>query len=335
MKPSISLRTARVAMTLAITCLVCTGSPVVAGEATRTVNERVPAEPKGSVEVTNISGKVTLAAWDRAEVAVSGTIGSKVEKVEVSGSGGRTTVRVVLPSAMFSSGNQQWANLTIYVPRESSATVSVVSADLVVSGVRGFESLRSVSGNIIGEVGGETKVKSVSGDIELEAPGNQALDAQTVSGNIRLHSATDQLRASSVSGDAKLTLGTFSRAHLETVSGDLKLVGALANGGGIEGQTISGDLRIDLAGAPSGSYDLRTLSGDISNCFGPKPVRPQYGPGARATFREGEGSARVELETQSGSIHLCNQAVLPAAPQPTTLLPQAPETRVRQMAIVW
>lgn len=335
MKMPQASRHMKFALTVAVAGLLYAATPVAAGEASRNVNERVPADLKGSVEVTNVAGKVTLAAWDRAEVAVSGTIGSKVEKVEVTSSGSRTVVHVVLPSAMFSSGNQQWANLTVYVPRDSSATVSVVSADLIVSGVRGFESLHSVSGNIIGEVGGETKVKSVSGDIELEAPGSQALDAQTVSGNIRLHSATDQLRAASVSGDAKLTLGTFSRAHLETVSGDVKLVGALAAGGGIEGQTISGDLRIELAGAPGGSYDLRTLSGDITNCFGPKAVRPQYGPGARATFREGEGSARVELETQSGSIHLCNQAVLPAAPKPVSGLGRAPETRVRQFAIVW
>ncbi len=335
MKTANALRAPCLVTALAAGCLLSAGTPVIAGEAARTVSERVPADPNGTVEVSNISGKVTLAAWDRSEVSVTGTIGARVEKVEVTSSGSRTVVHVVLPSAMLSSGNEQWANLAIYMPRHSAATVSVVSADLIVSGVQGFENLHSVSGNVIGEVGGEAKVKSVSGDIELEAPATQALDAQTVSGNIRLHSATQELRVASVSGDAKLTLGMFSRAHLETVSGNVRLVGMLAAGGGIDGQTISGDLHIDIAGAPGGSYDLRTLSGDITNCFGPKAVHPQYGPGARATFRTGEGSARVELQTQSGTIRLCDQAQVPAAPKPVSSLPRSPETHVRQFTIVW
>ena len=308
--------------------------PVLAGDATRSVSERVAADPKGTVEVENVAGKITLAAWDRAEVAVSGTIGSGVKKVEVTRDGVRTSVRVILPSSMFSVGGEHSATLTIYVPRESAASVSLVSADLVVSGITGFENLRSVSGNIIGEVGGEAKVKSVSGDIELEAPGKQPLNVQSVSGDIRLHSLAEQVQVASVSGNETILLGAFTRAKFETVSGDVKLVGALAAGGGIEGQSISGDLKVDLAGAPGGDYDVRTLSGDISNCFGPRAVRPQYGPGARANFREGEGTARVSLETKSGNVHLCNQAVLPPVPREVSDCAQAPEARERRYSLV-
>ena len=310
-------------------------SPVLADGAQRPVNERVAADPKGNVEVINTAGKVTLAAWDRAEVAVSGTIGARVEKVEVTSDGKRVVVRVIYPHHLFSSGNEAEATLTVYVPRESTATVSLVSADLVVSGVRGFEQLRSVSGNIIGEVGGEANVASVSGDVELEAPASGAIAVKTVSGSIQLHSSAGEVSVESVSGDATALLGNFSRAKLETISGSIKLVGALTAGGGIQAQTISGDVRIDLAGAPAGSYDLRTLSGDISNCFGAKAVRPQYGPGARATFREGDGTAHVDVETKSGDVHLCNKAELPPAPRPVSGASQAPDSTQRVYSFVW
>ncbi len=335
MYPSTTAIPARIALALAAAAALYAATPVLADAALRAVNERVPADPKGTVEIENVAGKVTLAAWDRAEVAVSGTIGPRVEKVEVTSSPGRTVVHVRLPSALYSSGRDGSATLTVYVPRESAASVSLVSADLVVSGVRGFESLHTVSGNVIGEVGGEANVKSVSGDIDLEAPSTLAFEAQTVSGNIKLHGASEQLRVTSVSGDAKLSLGTFSRAHLESVSGDVSLLGVLGAGGELVAQTISGDLRIDFAGAVPGGYDVRTLSGEIRNCFGPKAVRPQYGPGARATFREGEGSARIDLETKSGDVYLCNQGVLKPAPVAVSRASQAPEPRGRQYAFVW
>lgn len=309
---------------LAGAAVLMAGAPVLAGDTARSVNERVAAEPNGTVEIVDVAGKITLAAWDRPEVAVTGTIGPQIERVSVTRDGARVTVRVQAPRTMV-WGRDAGVTLTVYAPRASAANVQLVSADLTVAGLTGFEELRTVSGNVVGEVGGAAKVHTVSGDVDLEAPDRGRFEAQTVSGNVRLHSAGDQVEIATVSGDVTLQLGTFSHARIDSVSGDLRLTGAVASGGDLSAQAISGNLKIDLAESAAGSYDVKTMSGDITNCFGPKATRPAYGPGARAMFREGDGSARIALETKSGDVHLCNRATLAPAPKPVSATSQAPE----------
>jgi hypothetical protein len=64
-------------------------------------------------------------------------------------------------------------------------------------------------------------------------------------------------------------------------------------------------LHIDFTSTPSAQFDVQSFSGRIDNCFGPKPAETRYGPGTRLEFKNGEGSARVRLETKSGNVELC------------------------------
>jgi hypothetical protein len=50
---------------------------------------------------------------------------------------------------------------------------------------------------------------------------------------------------------------------------------------------------------------VQSFSGDIKNCFGPKPVESHYGPGSRLQFSNGDGRARVQINTKSGNVQLC------------------------------
>lgn len=158
--------------------------------------------------------------------------------------------------------------------------------------------------------------------MDVEAPGTQPIELQTVSGNVHVNTLALQVAVESVSGDERVLSTGASHLRLHTVSGEIQLVAAVASGGSIEAETISGDVKIDLAGPLAGSYDLRTLSGDISNCFGPKAVRPQYGPGARASFRDGDGTGHVSVESKSGDVHLCNQAAAPPGPHVVNARPE-------------
>ena len=118
---------------LLATLLCATALPALA--ATRTVDEHQSADPVGTVEIVNVSGAVEVSGWDQAVVAVSGTIGEKVERVEVTGSGARVNVRVVLPKGNFHHTEGD-ARLKVQVPRTSALEVSLVSADLRVGGRR-------------------------------------------------------------------------------------------------------------------------------------------------------------------------------------------------------
>ena len=115
----------------------------VAAPATRAVNERRPADPRGTVEIVNTAGRVSVAGWERPEVEVTGTLAERVERLEFTRSGTRTLVRVVLRKGASMSGSGD-AVLDIKVPSGSTLDASTVSADLRVRGVAGEQQLATV-----------------------------------------------------------------------------------------------------------------------------------------------------------------------------------------------
>lgn len=254
------------------------GLPSLAHGASRSVDQKLAADPQGRVEIGNVAGRVEVQGWDRAEIAVSGTLGEDVERLEFTSTDGRAEVRVILPrNRNVDDGD---ADLVIRVPARSTVTTSVVSADLVSRGVVGRQQIQSVSGNVEADVATDSRVNSVSGDVRLDAKGPGRLEVRTVSGNIVVNgNPTGEIQANTVSGDARLTLGNLSRGRFGSVSGDVTVSATLAADGRFEAQSVSGDVDVRLAGRPAGEFDVETLSGSIENCFGPKPVEPKYGPG--------------------------------------------------------
>jgi hypothetical protein len=273
--------------------------------AATSVDEHRAASPQGEVEIDNVAGLIDVQGWDKPEVAVTGTIGKDVERVDVTGDSNRTSVRVVLPKGTHWNMNDGEAHLVIHVPTNSSVYASLVSSDLKVSAVRGALELRTVSGNISGEGGGDLRANDVSGDIHFTAMAAKRIEVKAISGTIVLTGGNADIEASTVSGDVRLTLGTVSRARFKSISGGLSAALGAAADAQIDGQSVSGDIKLDFAGEPAADFDVQTLSGDIDNCFGPKPVEPRHGPGKRLTFKTGDTSARVHLTSNSGDVRLC------------------------------
>jgi DUF4097 and DUF4098 domain-containing protein YvlB len=171
--------------------------------------------------------------------------------------------------------------------------------------VRGSLELRTVSGNISGEGGGDVRANSVSGSIRLKALAAKVIEVKAISGDIELTGGNTDIEATTVSGDARLTLGTVSRVRFRSVSGEFSASLTAAADAQIEAESVSGAIRLDFASAPAADFEIHTLSGEIDNCFGPKPTRPQYGPGERLSFKTGDGGARIRISSQSGEVRLC------------------------------
>ncbi len=282
--------------------------------ATKPVDEHRPAEAAGEVEIQNVAGRVDVVGWDKPEVAVTGQIGSGVERVEVTSAGSRTTVHVVghewhgLSLGLSGPGAGE-ADLVVHVPARSSVTAAVVSADLSVTGVAGDQRVHSVSGDITTTAQHEVHVRTVSGDVRVTAgPESRVIEVATVSGDLAVSGGAGELSVETVSGDGTLALGMLTRAHLKTVSGDMSLSADLAADGRLEAESISGDFRVSFAGAiPPAVYDIETFSGDVSTCFGRKAAHEGFGPGSRLSFQEGAASARVRIVTKSGDVTLCGK----------------------------
>ena len=265
----------------------------------------VPAEARGIVDISNVSGRVEVSGWDRPEVDVRAELGAGVERVDVTSDHGRTVVKVVLPHP----GHGGDADLRVKVPKESEVSVSAVSADVVTSGLLGMQRINTVSGDITAELAGsDLELKSVSGDVKLKGHGQPArLHVASVSGDVRLEHGAGDLEAGTVSGTLVVSLDSAHSVRLRSTSGDLHFEGQLARGGDLDATTVSGDLSVRASSDAGYSYEVSTFSGDISNCFGAEATERHHGTGHRLEGTRGDGSGRIHLKAMSGDIQLCDR----------------------------
>jgi len=277
----------------------------------RPIDDHRVADPAGSVEIINVSGNIEVEGWDKPELAVTGTLGANVDRVDITVRGQRTTVRVVTHE--WHGIHLGWSNeptavrLKIRMPRTASLVAQLVSSDFSTKGLTAAEDVQTVSGDVDLVATSEVRVHSVSGDVHVQAsPQVVLLDLGTVSGDLRLDGGAGDLSVNSVSGSARFSGGRFARVRLKTVSGDMSGTLALAADGRVEAESVSGDLAIKFAGGlPPAEFDLQSLSGEVRSCRGHTAERSSFGPGSRLNFREGAGTARVRAETQSGDLSIC------------------------------
>jgi DUF4097 and DUF4098 domain-containing protein YvlB len=271
------------------------------------IDKRAAADPAGSVEVSNVSGTVTVTGWNRSEVAVTGQLGKGTERLEFSTADKVTRIKVVLPDHSF---HVEDTDLVIQVPAASSLSVNTVSADIKVQGVTGAQRLQSVSADIHTEAGSEdVECRTVSGNVKVDGSGKKGmLTVTTVSGDATALRTAGEVNANTVSGNLVLGLGETTRSRVRSTSGDLIMAMRLAADGKVDAETISGDVRMNLVGAVDTEFDVSSFSGDISNCFGPKPVSTsEYAPGVELRFREGQGTGRIRIKTLSGGVNICRK----------------------------
>lgn len=287
--------------------IVLLASGVAAAETDKSFERTVAAQPKGVVDISNVSGSIDVTGWDRQEVAVRGELGEDVERVDVTSEGGHTVIKVVLPHH---GGRHADAHLHVQIPKGSELDVSAVSADVTASGLQGVQHLTTVSGDLSSELAGaDVEAKSVSGDIKLKGHGEPArLRVTSVSGDVHLEHGAGDLETSSVSGSLVISLDTAHSVRVRTTSGDLRFEGHLARDATFEASSVSGDMNIRAPAAGGFVYEITTFSGDISNCFGVKAQREsEYAPGSKLSGSRTDGAGHVRVKTMSGDISLCDR----------------------------
>jgi hypothetical protein len=279
-----------------------------------TFHEQVAADPRGEVDVSNVSGSIIISGWDRPEVSVTADLSSDSQRVKVITGRGHTRVCVSYGDSNGCnspgwSGDGGSVRLEIQVPRQSQLDVSAVSADITSRSVSGTQRLQTVSGDINAELGsGNDEVNSVSGTVTLNGSGQDGtLHAASVSGDLRVTNVAGELEARTVNGTLIAQLSPARLVRLNTTSGDIELSARLASGGTIETETVSGDQKLSVAAAAGYSYEAKSFSGDITNCFGQRSERSEYGPGDRLEGTRGGGAGQVRIQSMSGDVALCDR----------------------------
>ena len=281
------------------------GAAALAGQS---IDQTIPAEPRGTVEINNRSGTVHVVGWEKSEVQISGDLGSSAERLDVQHEGSTISIRVVMRTGgvHFSSST----DLNVKVPAANSVRISGVSADIEVRGVSGDQKLQSVSGDVQSEAAGaDVELKTISGNVKARGKNaNVRTTVSTVSGNAEVIDLGGELDLDTVSGDVEIDMGSVSRARLRAISGDVVMTGHLGRDTHVDASSVSGDLRMRWLGAENANVEVESFSGDISACFGNTEVlKPKFGPGSTWRYSPQGAAADIRVKTMSGDVTICNR----------------------------
>lgn len=263
--------------------------------------QTVAADPKGTVDISNVNGKIEVEGWDQNQVSISAYLNND-QKVEVSSDHGRTSIAVRPPGD---------TDLKVRVPRGSEVDITAVSASVTSTGVQGSQRLKTVSGPIHADIGqADIEAKTVSGEVVLRGQGGKPahLYLSSISGSIRLEHGAGDLEANTTSGTLNVQLDSARSVRMRTISGSASLHGKLARGADVDAQSVSGSIKMHTDADAGFEYDVSSFSGDIDDCFNIKAERTsEYAPGHRLSGTLDQGSAHVRLKTMSGDIELCDK----------------------------
>ncbi len=275
--------------------------------ASQSIDQKVPADPHGTIEISNTSGTIHCIGWDRPEIQITGELSGSAERLDVQTQGTTVSIRVLQRMGIISHGDN---DLEIKAPFGSSLRVSGVSADINVRGITGEQRLQSVSGDVETEAAAADLVlKSISGNLKLRGKNNPLrTTASTVSGDISLVNVGGELDLDTVSGDVDIDMNTVSRARMKTISGDIGMVGRLSSDSRIDLSSVSGSLHMRWPGAEKANVEVESFSGDITSCFGNVDVqRPKYGPGSSWRYAVAGATSDIHIKSMSGDVNVCNR----------------------------
>lgn len=275
------------------------------------INESRAVAADAHIEIGNVKGAVNVSVWDKAEVAITGTLGDGSKGLVVKGGGGELQIRVEGPDQ--SKGWLHWGSdssmeestLDVKVPRRASVEVNVVSAEVSVVDLAGREiNVDSVSGRVrIGANSERLRVESVSGDVEFDGKAGETA-IETVSGDVIARGVGARTRLETVSGNLRIEASApLSDASAGSVSGDIEIHGALQKGGRVHVETMSGDVRLGLPADTSARVEMETFSGTLRSDFGTVEKR-EHGPGSSLESTIGSGDGEIRVDSFSGDVTL-------------------------------
>jgi len=224
--------------------------------------------PTARIEVTDIEGLPLLVRWDDGALAV--THGKDSDK---------NFLDMVKRTAQSFSRNR--VVLSISVPVETRTNVATVSAEALVSGIRGTVKANTVSGTLT--------LSDLAGDLDLN----------TVSGNVECNELAGPLNVNAVSGAVTVQDSDLPKVRINTVSGDIAL--DLTNPRSqVKSNSVSGDVTVR---APLTGFDVEgnTASGQVV-VDGRQVSRGRHGHDKGGRLREGDGALAIKANAVSGNI---------------------------------
>jgi len=267
----------------------------------------------GSIEISNVRGSVTINGTNQSTVSLSGSLGAG-SRLQIEGGERHLELHVESDqqSGWFGGhGPSSDTTLVLNVPHAIALKLDLVSADGKVSGIDGASlDVDNVSGKVqLSSAAHSIEVDSVSGGVTLDVTKPNTVERahlQSVSGDIRTTGADGRVKLETVSGSINYSAPSVAEFNAESVSGTIDATAAPKKSARVRVETMSGHVRVHLPTNLSARLTAETFSGDIKTDFG-TVSKAEFGPGSSLDARVGDGDARIETESFSGSIELRKQ----------------------------
>src|SRR5262245_32712441 len=301
---------------LAGATLAALAAPSLAGAETspdgQPIMKHVSVAPDATVEVSNVQGRVEVATWDKNEVDLVAELESPKDELEFEATERYVRIEVDRPSGKYGhhGEDEEDATLTLRVPKGIRLIVDTVSADIAVSGLRGEQKLESVSGEVQTQAfDAPVRATSVSGEVSVVGNGGKAtVSTENVSGSTTVGGVRGDYHGEVVSGEIRATVAAAQKIELNSVSGDIEINAELTPTSRVTMESVSGTLTLKIKPPVNAEFDVESFSGDIESCLGPKArSTSKYTPGSELNYTQGSGGARVEMQTLSGEISICDR----------------------------
>lgn len=253
------------------------------------------------LEVDNFAGEIKVRAWARDALRIQASH-SRRTRVDIDRSA--SAIRLTAIGRMVPGQVDYQLTVPTWMPLDLHG----LSAEIDVEGTRAAVQAKTVNGSVRIVGGAETvAATSIQGPVQvLNAKGR--VEVSSVNEAVKLRRIDGDVTAESVNGVIVLDAVDAKSLEASTVNGNILFLGPMMSGGLYSFSTHNGSLLVGMPDKPDVAVSVATFNGDFSSSI---PLSLERGRrGKRFEFTLGSGSAKLELESFGGSVHLLKLAEL-------------------------
>jgi len=272
----------------------------------------------GKVDISNISGDITVSSWNQDQVKIEALKVSQASSLEkAKENAAKVTIEVVPEGSLlrietkYPKSDKFWGGESVnvsvdyklWIPEKASLKANNISGDITAEAIGGAAALKAVSGDIqLTKAAGGADCNSVSGNVTVaDVTGSAFL--KSVSGDVKATSIKGSVEAESVSGDVELVeVSEASTVRVKALSGEVLYRGGISKQGNYSLKSHSGSVMLYVPADSAFDLEAETFSGGIESDFEIK-VMGKVSPKELSGSVNG-GGAVLKVSSFSGDIKL-------------------------------